>query len=103
MKKYFMCSSGKEIKFGDRIELDLTEDLKDGSVNHKHLECKFHPILVDLLIEQGVIEKKEVKREEEETEESFFLDEIFERLSALEDRITELEGQMAELYDDEDE
>lgn len=85
MKKYFMCETGNEVKFGDRIELDLTEDLENGNMVHRHLDCKFHPMLVELLEEEGIIEEEEDDTEDETT------------LEELERRVIELEGIVAEL------
>lgn len=58
-KKYFMQETGKELKFGDMIELNLTKDLPNGHVKHLHFECKFIPDLIPLLLEEGIIEEKE--------------------------------------------
>ena len=59
MKKYFMKSSSEELQFVDIIELDFTKNTKNGPTHHHHLECKFLPDLVPLLLEQGIIIEKE--------------------------------------------
>lgn len=61
MKKYYLQGTAEELEIGDMIELDLTKDLPNGKVRHHHLECKFIPELIPLLIEEGVIEVQEVK------------------------------------------
>lgn len=63
MKKYFMKDSGEELKFGDMIELDFTKDTKDGHTCHHHLECKFVPGLIPMLLEQEIIKEEEFKDE----------------------------------------
>lgn len=67
MKKYFMKDSGEELKFGDMIELDFTKDTKNGHICHHHLECKFIPGLIPMLLEQGIIKEEEFKDENPDT------------------------------------
>jgi len=59
MKKYFVKSSGEELEFGDMIVLDLTKEMENGKTKYQHLECKFVPELVDMLLENDIIEEKE--------------------------------------------
>lgn len=59
MKKYFMKDSGEELQFGDMIELDFTKDTEDGHTSHHHMECKFIPGLIPMLLEQDIIIEKE--------------------------------------------
>lgn len=70
MKKYFMKNSGEEVKFGDMIELNFTKDTEDGHTCHHHLECKFIPDLIPLLLEKDIIEEKELKEDEKENTET---------------------------------
>lgn len=63
MKKYFMQETAEELKFGDMIVLDLSHDMENGHTEHHHLECKFMPALVPILLEEGVIVEKEVKED----------------------------------------
>lgn len=56
-----MQETAEELEFGDMIVLDLSEDMKNGHTKHHHLECKFIPELVPILLEEGVIVEKEVK------------------------------------------
>lgn len=63
MKKYYFKESGNEVKFGDRISLDLTQELDNGKHCHKHLDCIFFPGLVGYLKDEGIIEEKEVEEE----------------------------------------
>lgn len=109
MKKYFMKETGEEIQFGDIISLDLT-DTKGKITTHKHVECKFHPMLVDSLIEQNIIEEKDCKEEHvaikfdvEELKKHTMKNKIETKFEELEDRITELEGIIAELKEKIDE
>lgn len=70
MKKYYLQGTAEELEIGDMIELDLTKDLPNGKVKHHHLECKFIPELIPLLIEEGVIEVQEVKEEKSKEQET---------------------------------
>ena len=67
MEKYFMKDSGEELKFGDMIELDFTKDTNDGHTCHHHLECKFVPGLIPMLLEQEIIKEEEFKDENTDT------------------------------------
>lgn len=67
MKKYFLKDSNEELKFGDIIELDFTKDMKNGNTRHHHLECKFIPDLIPLLLKQEIIIEKEVEDKTVET------------------------------------
>lgn len=58
-----MQETAEELEFGDMIVLDLSEDMKNGHTKHHHLECKFIPELVPILLEEGVIVEKEVKED----------------------------------------
>lgn len=58
-----MQETAEELKFGDMIVLDLSHDMENGHTEHHHLECKFMPELVPILLEEGVIVEKEVKEE----------------------------------------
>lgn len=63
MKKYFLQETAEELEFGDIIVLDLSHDMKNGHTEHHHLECKFMPELVPILLEEGIIVEKEVKED----------------------------------------
>lgn len=58
-----MQETAEELEFGDMIVLDLSEDMKNGHTKHHHLECKFMPELVPILLEEGIIEEKEVEED----------------------------------------
>lgn len=58
-----MQDTAEELEFGDMIVLDLSHDMKDGHTKHHHLECKFMPELVPILLEEGIIEEKEVEED----------------------------------------
>ena len=103
MKKYFMKGTEDEVQFGDMIELDLTEDMENGHVRHHHLDCKFIPDLVPLLLEQDIVE--EVVDEEEETagdpleftENCSMLQEVIKANEALEMKVETLENILSKL------
>lgn len=58
-----MQETAEELKFGDMIVLDLYHDMENGHTEHRHLECKFMPALVPILLEEGVIVEREVKED----------------------------------------
>lgn len=95
MKKYYFKESGEELEFGDYIKLDFTKDTEDGHTRYHHLECKFIPEVIDLLLEEGIIEESE--EEEENTLEFFdkdFINGILEANEELEKRVDTLEGEL---------
>lgn len=112
MKKYYFKENGKEVKFGDMLEIDLSKDLPNGKTRYHHMECKFHPMLVDMLLEAGIIEEKEVKEntpecENEEMKPCVLLDmvcdclnDIMKHIEEFDERLTDLEEAIAELLPD---
>ena len=58
-----MQETAEELKFGDMIVLDLSKEMENGHTKHHHLECKFIPELVPILLEEGVIKEEEVEDE----------------------------------------
>lgn len=109
MKKYFMQGTAEELKFGDMIVLDLSKDLKNGNVKYHHLECRFIPQIVPLLLSQGIIEEKDVeenkkahKPQQKKTLESTdanlsMLEELVKANQNLEHRVYDLEKVVAKL------
>lgn len=99
MKKYYLQDTAEEVKIGDMIVLDLTEDMSNGKVKHHHMECKFIPPVIPLLIEQGIIEVQEVKEKkmapanEIATKEN--LDKLMTQLKDLQDRANALTKMVA--------
>ena len=91
-----MKGTEDELQFGDMIEIDMKGEMKNGKVKHKHLECKFVPELADLLIENGVIEVKDIEGDENEdyTELEEVLDELIEANAELTERIEEIENKL---------
>lgn len=61
--KYFVKGTDEESKFGDELQLDFTKESKHGNIFH-HVECKFIPELLDILIENDIIECRDVDEEE---------------------------------------
>ena len=59
-KKYFMAGTDDELKYGDIIEISLVGE-EEGVKKHTHLECKFMPEIVDDLLEEEIIEEREVE------------------------------------------
>lgn len=100
MKKYFMKDSGEELKFGDMIELDFTKDTNDGHTCHHHLECKFIPGLIPMLLEQGIIEKKEFENKNNDTPDDDCLETAQMSMSTLEtiaNKIKQMDNKITDL------
>lgn len=110
MKKYFMTGTDDELEYGDIIKVDLSKGKK-----HEHIECKFHPALVGILLDEGIIEMRDVEEKKEEDTKDFLefdddvdiigmLNEVLEMqeeqaklLDKLTDRLIELEGVIADM------
>lgn len=95
MKKYFMKGTEDELQFGDMIELNLVKE-EDGRKVHSHLECKFIPELIDMLLENDVIEVVEDEEKEEEeglefADDDSLIDDILEDIENIEKRLDILE------------
>lgn len=91
MKKYFLQGTAEELNIGDMIELDLTKDLPNGNVRHHHVECKFIPELIPLLLEQGIVEVQEVKDKKPVGNDQHTVQELIKANETLTSRIDELE------------
>ncbi len=101
MKKYFMKGTEDEIQFGDELELDLTKEMENGHTKHHHLECKFIPELIPLLLENDIIEVQECDDEpEDEGPLNFSFDDYEELLSQLIDCYHELNDSVSALIEE---
>ena len=116
MKKYYLVESGEEVKFGETLVLELTKESENSTI-HKHMEVKFIPELVDILLEQGIIKEEDVENKEEEEDVTFEWEEdnsalgkllqsmimtnedLEKKVEELEDRLTECEETIATLLD----
>lgn len=99
MKKYFMKASGEEVQFGDMIAVDLTKDAKDGSIVHHHIECKFAPELVELLLDEDIIDEENVDEEEENDEGFIPVCELVEAIQKQTEEIRELKACLLKFMD----
>lgn len=99
MKKYFLQETAEELEFGDMIVLDLSHDMENGHTKHHHLECKFIPELVPILLEEGIIEEKEVKEEKplDFQDDSLMIEKILKANQNLEKRVYTLEKAVIKL------
>ena len=96
-KKYFMKGTDDELQFGDIIELDLVGE-EDGVTKHSHVELEFLPEFVDELLEDEVIEEKEVEEDLLDFEDAEkvlqdheqMIEHLTERIEALEKDIKRL-------------
>lgn len=94
-----MQETAEELEFGDMIVLDLSHDMENGHTKHHHLECKFMPELVPILLEEGVIVEKEVKENKpldfQDNDTSYTLiEEIIKANEELELRVDKLEREV---------
>ena len=89
-----MKGTEDELQFGDMIELNLVKE-EDGHKVHSHLECKFIPELIDMLLENDVIEVVGDEEEEEGLEfaddDDCLIDDILEDIENIEKRLDVLE------------
>lgn len=99
MKKYFLQETAEELEFGDMIVLDLSHDMENGHTKHHHLECKFIPELVPILLEEGIIEEKEVEEDKplDFQDDSPMIDELLKANQNLEKRVYTLEKAVIKL------
>ena len=99
MKKYFLQETAEELEFGDMIVLDLSHDMENGHTKHHHLECKFMPELVPILLEEGIIEEKEVEDNKPlDFEDSYLMiDKLLKANQNLEKRVYTLEKAVIKL------
>ena len=103
MKKYFLKETGEQVKIGDIVALDFEGKNKKGGKVYEHLEVKATPMMLALLIDEGIIEEKEleekvkgIKFNIEELKKNTTESKINAKLDELDERLTELEGIIAE-------
>lgn len=95
-----MKDSGEELKFGDMIELDFTKDTNDGHTCHHHLECKFIPGLIPMLLEQEIIEEKEFENKNTDTPDDDCLETaqmIMSTLETIANKIKQMDNKITDL------
>ena len=88
-----MQETAEELEFGDMIVLDLSHEMENGHTKHHHLECKFMPELVPILLEEGIIEEKDVEEEKplDFQDDCPMIDELLKANQNLERRVYILE------------
>lgn len=99
MKKYFLQETAEELEFGDMIVLDLSHDMENGHTKHHHLECKFMPELVPILLEEGIIKEEEVKEDkpldfQDDDTSCPLMEEVIKANEELELRVDKLEREV---------
>lgn len=94
-----MQETAEELEFGDMIVLDLSHDMEDGHTKHHHLECKFMPELVPILLEEGIIEEKEVEEDKplDFQDNCQMVDDLLKANQNLEKRVCTLEKALNKL------
>ena len=94
-----MQETAEELEFGDMIVLDLSHDMENGHTKHHHLECKFMPELVPILLEEGIIEEKEVEEDKplDFQDNCPMVDELLKANQNLEKRVYTLEKAVIKL------
>lgn len=100
MEKYFLCKSNEVVNFGDVIEVDAVHSLPNGNMRHQHLECKFLPELLPLLLEQGVVRKEVADDTEDSADDVAPCDailKVLEHLKALSHKVSNLEKKIESL------
>lgn len=108
MKQYFLKGMNEPLKFSDIIEFDFVKKGPDGQAITKHIQCQFLPGLIPLLLDEDVIEVKDVEDNPEESKDEnpdSVLDAFIDRtgefisnatdcLQTFNERITALEQRM---------
>lgn len=61
MKQYFIKGVDEPLEFGDTLGFDLVKKGDEGQSITKHVECRFIPEIIPLLLEEEVIEEKDIK------------------------------------------
>ena len=94
-----MQDTAEELEFGDMIVLDLSHDMENGHTKHHHLECKFMPELVPILLEEGIIEEKEVEEDKplDFQDDCSMIDDLLKANQNLEKRVYTLEKAVIKL------
>lgn len=110
MKQYFLKGVDEPLNYGDDIEFDLEKLGENNTKITKHVVCKFIPEIVPLLLDEEIIEEKEVegKTEEDVTEEELntfmssltdFIEETHSAVQSLLDRVNTLEKNVDSIND----
>lgn len=99
-----MKGTEEELQFGDMVEVDLIKNMDDGGIRRKHLECKFVPELIPVLLEDDIIEEADVESDEEDDEDDIPSEEqccIIEQMviahENLEAKVEQLEEELRSL------
>lgn len=100
MKKYFIEGTEEELFFGDSIELDLTKNVKHGTIHHKETVTLSEDSLAWLL-RTGIIEEREEEKEDDDDELLDFdcepcetLEQLLTDFETLEERFDKLEASL---------
>ena len=97
MNKFFLKETGEEIKFGDELVLKMEKDTKHKKL-YKELTVEFSPLLAPLLLEEGIIENKDVNDASSNEECSdCIIESILETQEALEKKVDEMEDTIIDL------
>lgn len=108
MKQYFLKGMNEPLKFSDIIEFDFIKKGPDGQAITKHIQCQFFPGLIPLLLDEDVIEVKDVEdapeKSKDENPDSIldtfinrtgeFISNATDALCDYQERITALEQRM---------
>lgn len=101
MKKYFVVETDEAIEFGDVVNLTFFKGIEDGKVTIEK-EVEFNEDTMDILIEMGFVEEREVEEEDLidlEDESCEALSTLEEDFEVLEERVDNIEGLIKEIYD----
>lgn len=95
-----MQETAEELEFGDMIVLDLSHDMENGHTKHHHLECKFMPELVPILLEEGIIKEEEVKEDKplDFQDDPSMMERLLKANQNLEKRVYTLEKAVIKLH-----
>lgn len=61
MKQYFLKGMDEPLQCGDTIEFDFMKKGDNNQTITRHIQCKFLPPLIPLLLDEDVLEVREVE------------------------------------------
>lgn len=93
--KYFITSSGEEIKFGDTLDLTFEKETPEG-IQRGYIRGEFCPAILPILLEEDIVE--EIEQDKEETLDfpnaEQLLTDILARVEALEKTVKNLQDKI---------
>lgn len=93
MVKYFLKGADEELQVGDKIVLDFNKETEKGKEFH-HLDCEFYPELIPLLMENDIIEVREVEDEEMKALDCEFIETMLQASESLGNKVNAIQKEL---------